>query len=221
MSNFQYPEVSRRAFLKRAAQVGALGMVVACSRDSGALSSQVLSTTTTDAATTSSSTAAATTTTAAATSTTSIADAFPDGGELVVRFTYDPEASDGRVHNPFIAVWVEDPNGDLVDTIALWYEGDRWLPDLSQWWSVAGSALVASDVSGATRTPGDYAVMWDGTDLDGDPVALGDYVVAIEAAREHGPHSLIRQNLTIGADSLTVALTDDSELTNASIDLVV
>ena len=39
----------------------------------------------------------------------------------------------------------------------------------------------------ATRPAGTYSVTWDGTDTEGNRVPSGDYVVYVEAAREHGP----------------------------------
>ncbi|HEY4332770.1 MAG TPA: DUF2271 domain-containing protein, partial [Ilumatobacteraceae bacterium] len=76
-------------------------------------------------------------------------------------------------------------------------------------------------VSGASRVAGAYSVSWDGTDAAGTAVALGDYFVCIEAARENGPYELVRGAVTIGATASTTPLTDNGELTAASVDLVV
>ena len=144
---------------------------------------------------------------------------FPTGGELAVAFSFRPGS--GRIDNPYIAVWVEDVDGNLVQTISLWYEagkGDKYLPDLPQWYSASGQG---SDVtmSGATRTAGDYSVAWDGTDLDGNTVTAGDYTLFVEAAREHGPHEITSSPITIGADGFTVALPADGELADVSATL--
>ncbi|MGA9276377.1 DUF2271 domain-containing protein [Ilumatobacter sp.] len=148
---------------------------------------------------------------------------FPAAAELAVSFSFVPESTDGRgIESPYIAVWVEDLDGNLVQTISLWYEqsgrGDRWLSDLPQWYSASGQG---SDVtmSSATQVAGDYTVAWDGTGFDGQPVAQGDYVLFVEAAREHGPYEITSQQITIGDEPFTVALADDGELANLSATL--
>jgi len=222
----RYAEVSRRAFLKQASSLGAFVFLASCSTDAATLISATSSTAgeagavaaPAAGATASNATAAPTTTTAAA------GGALPPDGELVVRFTYRADSVDGRARNPYIAVWVEDDDGELVDTLALWFlqsrKGSRWLPDLIRWSSVDGSETTVNAVSGATRRPGDYSLAWDGTDINGSPATQGEYFICIESAREHGPHSLIREPLTLSGRAFTTALPAHGELTNASVELV-
>jgi hypothetical protein len=150
--------------------------------------------------------------------------AFPTGGELVVSFSFSPSSSGGRIHNPYVAVWAEDTEGNLVDTISLWYEqsskGARWLDDLRSWYEVAGSD-ISTVSSGATRAAGDYSVVWDGTDVDGNPVAQGDYVLYVEAAREHGPYEITSAAITVSDSGGSWTLDDADELTGLSAQLVV
>lgn len=140
-------------------------------------------------------------------------------GELVTRFTYAVRSGGGRVNNPYVAVWVEDAAGKLVDTIALWYlqsqKGNRWLPELRRWYPASASTR-SQVVSSATRAPGSYSVTWDCTDAQGAAVAAGPYSLCIEAAREHGPYSLIRQSITLGTQPFTVDLPANGELSDAS-----
>jgi len=140
---------------------------------------------------------------------------------MLIAFTY--AASGGRVRNPYVAVWVEDEAGELVDTVALWFKqsqkGLRWLSDLRRWYSVDGSSATVDTVSSATRTPGSYQVAWDVTDLDGNQVPAGQYYVCIEAAREHGPYSLIREAITLAEGMAATDLADDGELSAASVAL--
>jgi hypothetical protein len=149
---------------------------------------------------------------------------FPADGELVVDFTYAPEASDGRVRNPYIAVWVEDTDGNYVSTLAVWYEqsgkGARWLSDLRAWMS-SSDGQVPSTSTGATRSAGTYSLVWDGTDLDGNAVAQGDYVVWVEAAREHGPYGVTSATISITDGGATVTLPDDGELSALTATLTV
>ncbi len=149
----------------------------------------------------------------------------PAGAELAVAFTYVAGAtSRGRILNPYVAVWVEDTAGNLVDTIGLWFlqeaKGTRWLNDLRRWYQASDQATDTT-MSGATRPPGTYSVVWNGTDLSGNPVAQGDYVVYIEAAREHGPYSITSTPITLGPTPFTARLSDNVEITDASVELIV
>jgi len=214
--------ISRRAFLTRSLQAGAatfaIGAVVsACSNDKD---KNVFS----SASTTTAAASGATSTTAASggSSTTAKVDssATLEGSSTAVKFTYAADAMGGRVENPYIASWIENEAGELVATLAIWFgqdqKGLRYLNELRRWYSVVGSTSTDT-VSGATRLPGDYSLSWNGTSWDNKPVAEGDYFVCIEAAREHGPYSLIRQSLTFGAEAFTTDLADQGELSAASV----
>jgi len=211
----RYAEVSRRAFLKQASSLAAFVFLTSCSTDAANLI------TTTSSTTRGTGAAAAPAVTAPTTS--AAGGALPPDGELVVRFTYQADSAGGRARNPYIAVWVEDDAGELVDTLALWYlqsrKGSQWLPDLIRWSSVDGSATTVSAVSGATRRPGDHSLAWDGTDITGSRAPQGEYFICIESAREHGPYSLIREALTLSGHAFTTALAADGELVNASVEI--
>jgi hypothetical protein len=227
----RYLHTARRATLARSALLGALIVSpgLACGNDDAAVFASSTTVAATDPATAGSDTTAAAassdTTAAAGTDTTAAATSgalFPSGAELAVSFSFTPTSTD-RVRNPYIAVWVEDTSGNLVKTISLWYQsgkGDRWLSDLQQWASTSGEAVDES-TSGATRSAGDYTVVWDGTDANGNPVAQGEYVLFIEAAREHGPYELISQDITISDAGFDVTMSDNGELTGASARLSV
>jgi len=240
----RFEAVSRRSFVKRSLALGALVVTpgLACSKsDKQAFSASD----TTDAGATSTAAAASTTATSATTSATSAAssavpstaatpaaagasDAFPNGGQLVINFTYSA-ADGGQVHSPYIAVWIEDEAGEMVKTVSLWYKSreSKYLNELTRWATVesafesAGKTDPVDTVSGATRVAGAYTVAWDGTDADGAAVALGNYFVCIEAAREHGPYELIRGAVAIDGTASTTPLDDNGELSAASVELVV
>ena len=166
-----------------------------------------------------------TTSTAAASGGSSTTDAasgsvLPTRAELEVAFTYAAEGG-GEVRNPFVAVWVQDQSGDLVRNVALWYnppKGERWINNLSSWFSAdqayadAGGTLDYESVSGATRPAGTYRVVWDGRTEDGGRAAPGTYTVFVEAAREHGPHSITSTTVELGADAASATLPADGEL---------
>lgn len=169
----------------------------------------------------------ATSTTATSSTTTgeSTGGALPAGGILVVAFTYEQQ-SGGKNVPPYIAVWIEDGSGNLLTTVALWYQqfgrGERWLPDLARWYNVdqgriaSGGADNVDAISGPTRSAGSYQVAWDGR-ANGSTAPAGSYFVCIEAARERGPYSLIRQSVVLGGSSQQQSLSSDGELVNASI----
>lgn len=156
--------------------------------------------------------------------TTQASDLAVDG-ELVVGFTYTQGAG-GKNERPYVAVWLEDPAGELVATIALWYElgrrGDRWLDHLTRWYdldldrTLDGTPSDAATVSSATRAPGAYSVVWDGT-VGAEPAPAGDYVLCIEAVREEGPHSLICEPVSLTGSLSSLSLPDDGELSAVSV----
>ena len=133
-------------------------------------------------------------------------------------FTYQAVGG-GRVDSPYVAVWIEDAAGELVQTVSLWYKADesKYLKDLKRWNSKNNRDAMTT---GATRIPGSFSVAWDGTDLDGALVADGEYVVCIEAAREDGPYQIICETVAISGSLAPTALTPSGELTAASVELI-
>lgn len=143
-------------------------------------------------------------------------------GEMVIAFTYT-QSSGGKNEWPYVAVWLEDAAGELVHTVALWYQqgrkGSRWLDHLSRWYTAeaeASNANSSSTISSATRAPGSYAVVWDGGLNDGAAPAA-DYFVCIESAREEGPYSLIREAFRLEGSLPESPLADAGELSGASV----
>lgn len=227
----RYPSVSRRAFLRRSAMVGLAGAAIpvlaACGGSSSTSPAPSTSGTpgvaTPPSASTTTATIAAgeTSTTDSPTSspaTTMGAQVFPAGAQLQVNFTFQA-AGGGRVDSPFIAVWIEDDAGELVQTLSLWYKSDesKYLSDLKRWTSKNNHAAMTT---GATRIPGSFSVAWDGTNLDGVRVTDGDYFVCIEAAREDGPYQIIRESVSINGSLAPTTLTPSGELTAASVELI-
>ena len=230
----RFEAVSRREFLARSAALGAAVLVGAgCSNDDRSkLGSETLPTTAANSAAPSTlaptSTGAPATDAAATTSATTqpvaSGDAFPAGSQLEVAFTYS-----GQARNPYIAVWVETPEGDIVQTISLWLQinKSRYLDHLKRWYNAETNLLDAGGtnnldaIAGASRPAGDYQVVWDGTDVEGNPVAQGDYVLCIEAAREHGPYELVSGPITIGTTGFQATLDDNGELSAVEVTFVV
>lgn len=214
----RFPTVSRRAFLRRAALVGltaaAVPAIAACG---GGTTTDAAPAPNRPTASGGASTTPGTAPTSGAAAPTA-GQAFSAGERLQVDFTYQASGS-GRVDSPYIAVWIEDGAGDLVQTVSLWFKSDesKYLRDLKRWNSKDNRQAMTT---GATRIPGSFSVAWDGSDLDGQRVSDGDYVVCIEAAREDGPYQIIRESVPINATLTPTTLAPSGELTAATVSLV-
>ncbi len=130
----------------------------------------------------------------------------------------------GNAHRPYLAIWVEDEAKKPVRTIALWFNKDRYLPEMRAWYRVAESRAskdaysFAHSIASATRSPGRYTFNWDGKDDAGKPAAAGKYTVFIEAAREHGTYQLMRQQMDCSGTAAKVDLKGNTEIAGASLD---
>ncbi len=80
----------------------------------------------------------------------------------------------------------------------------------------AGSSNISSTTS-ATRSPGKYTLKWDGKDDKGNLVKQGTYTVYIEAAREHGTHQLMSQEVTPKKPQ-HIDIPGNTEVASASLD---
>ena len=113
-----------------------------------------------------------------------------------------PELDVNPYHRPYVAVWVETPEREPIKTLAVWHEQDKWLKDLRQWWRKIGRDLQGLDGnSGATEKPGIYTIYWDGKDSKGKTLPNGEYLINIEAAREEGGRSYMRERIHLGSES--------------------
>lgn len=122
--------------------------------------------------------------------------------KVTVHFTV-PVLDVSPYHRPYVAVWVETEQREGIKTLIVWHEGHDWLKDLRQWWRRLGRSAVPpiDGVSGATPKPGQYSVVWDGLNADGQPVEPGTYIINIEAARENGGRDFHRQKIVIGQNA--------------------
>ncbi|MFN9721082.1 MAG: DUF2271 domain-containing protein [Planctomycetota bacterium] len=149
------------------------------------------------------------------------------GMEMQVDLEIVQPSSGGRYRRPYVACWIEDAKGFPVRTILLWVQatapGPKWIPDLRRWYksdrlrSLAEETNLIETVSEATRKPGKYTVIWDGTDDNGRLTPPGKYTFFIESAREHGTYQLIRKEITLGDKAFEENFDDNVELKNAHI----
>lgn len=130
----------------------------------------------------------------------SVSTAFADSeSKLEVQIGVNlPTSKDASNYRPYVAVWIENEKGKVIKTISVWSKEADWLKDMRRWWRKAGryDQGELDAISGATRRPGIHTVKWNGTDQQGNVVTPGNYIVNIEAAREHGSRSWIRMPIT-------------------------
>jgi hypothetical protein len=165
---------------------------------------------------------------------TAAGPAFDATKELAISFSYVVDAAagnpppgggagrGGRINNPYVVVFIENAAGEPVRSISLNYQigrGDRYLRDLTRWSRTAQAKASVETISSATKIPGAYKIVWDGTDDKKAPVAQGDYFVCIEAAREHGPYEIVREQISIGAESFVKPLAAKGELQDVTVEL--
>jgi len=113
----------------------------------------------------------------------------------------------GGTKRPYVAVWIEDANGQLVRNLSLWASEDRYFSELSTWWNKIGRSYNAAySVSRATRGPGTYTLAWDGRNDAGRPVPQGEYRVRVEINREHGGHAVQNAVLNCGTEPMSAEL---------------
>jgi len=119
--------------------------------------------------------------------------------DLVVDITL-PEHQTAAYRRPYVVVWIERPSTP-VGTLAIWFDaraggghGSWWLRNLRTWWRSGARSLAqpVDSVSGPTRGPGHHTVRFSDNRGVLHDLADGDYVLAVEAAREHGRHEVVR-----------------------------
>ena len=135
----------------------------------------------------------------------------------------------GRYQRPYVAAWIEDKDNFPLRTLLLWVlqseKGQRWVPDLRRWHRGDQVRRLAEDkdllttLSGATRNPGKYSVVWDGKDDHGIAVKPGTYTLYLEAAREHGTYQLMKHEFEWGGKPFSTELKGNEEIKGATVDL--
>jgi len=100
-----------------------------------------------------------------------------------------------------IAIWVEDSNGNYVNSLAVY--GNQRLGYLSTWYG-ASKGIKGDAVTGATvssfRT---YSVTWNLKDYNGNVVSDGTYVLKMEATSKNGAGPTKSIEFTVGGSSYT------------------
>ncbi len=128
-----------------------------------------------------------------------------------------------RIYRPFVAIWIEDEAKKPVKNIAVWYNKDRWLPDMKNWFRVYGADYKLEggpvhSTTSATRSPGKYTLKWDGLDDNNKPVKNGIYTVNVEVVREHGTYQLITKKINFNNTPQKYTFPANEEVASASFE---
>jgi len=137
---------------------------------------------------------------------------------LILQINVELADLGGYARRPYVAVWVEDENHKPIRRIAVWYRKPRWLPDLREFASsLRDAAIDISSITSATRSAGQYSLVWDGKNDAGEFVSQGNYTVFIEAAREHGSYQLIKQTIKCDDKTKSVSMPGNQEISFSSL----
>lgn len=124
----------------------------------------------------------------------------------------------GGARRPYVAIWIEDEQHKAVRRLALWYRKPRWLPDLRSFSDAQRETPIdLMSIASATRSAGNYSLIWDGKNDKGDYVSLGNYTVYIEVAREHGTYQLMKQAMKFDGKGKSQALSGNEEISGANL----
>lgn len=111
-----------------------------------------------------------------------------------------PSLNVAEYHRPYVAVWVENPQGQFITNLSVWYdqklrnnEGETWLKDMRQWWRKSGRTLSfpVEGVTGATRPVGMHSLHFSTESEPFSTLPPGNYQLRVEAAREVGGREMV------------------------------
>src|SRR5262249_16995221 len=146
------------------------------------------------------------------------AAAWPKGYQVNVTVVLPNLGATKKYRRPYVAVWIENDSGKPVRTLSVWGNNPRYQQDLTYWWKFAkGDRQLILTTTRATRPPGQYQLVWDGTDQEGEPVQQGKYKVVIEVHREHGKHVRQMGDIQCGAEKTRITLAKTAESDEATV----
>lgn len=135
---------------------------------------------------------------------TDVNAAWPNGYQFSVTVPLTPGRSKKR---PYVSVWIEDSEGNLVRPLAFWGSQSKYQPHLPTIWTLMTRGHIPiRSVSRATRAVGKYDFVWDGFDLNQKPVPPGTYRVTVETNQEHGSYAKQSGLITLGDAPETITL---------------
>lgn len=128
---------------------------------------------------------------------------WPEGFQLKIDYEI-PKPSESRYQYPYLAIWITDESKKLVRGLTMLGDNPQWVDENYVWWRRYGrkEPLLVDAISQPSRRPGRYKLVWNGIDDFGQHVPQGTYTLNIEAAREHGDHTLQKIELKLGNKKL-------------------
>ena len=129
------------------------------------------------------------------------------GKRLEISFTYSKQR---MIASSQYAFWIEDMDGNYINTIYVtkWTAqgGFSYRPhSIPQWVSAADPASMGQEeidaISGATPTSGDYKMVWDFIDRNGNPVTGSQYRYFIEGTMNNEDKVVFSGIITIGNEA--------------------
>jgi thiamine biosynthesis lipoprotein len=110
-----------------------------------------------------------------------------------------PALSVAEYRRPYVAVWITDTRKEPVRQLLVHGDRLRWLREIPLWWRRAGrrDESMIDGLARPTPKQGQHMLVWDGRDDSGHRVEKGEYILHIEAAREHGERELVTVPFTL------------------------
>lgn len=143
---------------------------------------------------------------------------WPTGYEFAIDLEI-PDQNIADYERPYVAVWIADKDRNLVRILMLAGQQARWMEENYYWHRRFGrkAGSLVDAIAGPTRRPGQYNLVWDGLTDDGLTVAPGEYILHLEAAREHGEHQHESVAFTLSADAFKHEVEPGSELGRVTV----
>lgn len=102
-----------------------------------------------------------------------------------------PDFDIADYRGPYVSVWISNSKNQLVKSLALRGNSERWIQELRTWWRRIGrkNQSLIDGFAGATKKNTPLHLSWDGTDDFGHNVLESTLILNVEVAREHGGRS--------------------------------
>ena len=112
-----------------------------------------------------------------------------------------PRFNVSNYHGPYASVWLTGEDAQLVKSLLIRGDSQRWLTELRVWWRKIGRTHedFIDGFAGATRKNKPLHVHWDGFDEQGRPVTDKKLVLNVEVAREDGGRNYQKIPLDLNA----------------------
>ncbi|PSW17638.1 DUF2271 domain-containing protein [Photobacterium sanctipauli] len=142
------------------------------------------------------------------------ANPLPEQANMQIKLEL-PELDVPMYARPYVAIWLEDSDRQVVRNIVLWTGNHtEWLKDIRSWWRKFGryNSENIDGISSATRGSGQYRINWDGLDDNGERVQQGNYTLFTEVVREHGGRDLVRKAIVLGEEGFQITTEPKAEI---------